>query len=92
MKDILLKLIDQLPSILIAAASLLGAVFAYRNGKKSDVIKSQNEENGLKTDGLKTQGEEIHTLVNGNVAKMRADLADAIHRVEELERARKEPR
>lgn len=89
MKDIILKLIDQLPSILVAMASFLAAVFAYRNGQKSDAIKVQAAVNMEKTDAIKTQGEEIHTLVNGNVKKMRADLADALERVSKLETAAK---
>lgn len=88
MKEIVLKLIDQLPAILIAAASLLGAMFAWRNGKKADVLKTQNEATAIKTDGLKTQGEEIHTLVNGNLQKLRDRLADAILRVQQLEAER----
>lgn len=89
MKDIVLKLIDTLPSILTAAGVFAGVVLAWRNGKKSDAIKTEAALQAAatleKTDALKTQGEEIHTLVNGGMAKLKRELAAAVLRNDDLE-------
>lgn len=89
---IILSLIDHLPGILSAVAGVVTAagilvtgILTWQNGKKVDTVAVQSVANGQKSD-------DIHTLVNGDRAKLQAQLAEALQRVEQLETATKEPR
>lgn len=77
---VLMKLIDQAPPILTGLGVLLGVLLSWRNGRKSDAIKTQN-------DDLKTQGDDIHALVNSNLDRVKKQLALALSRIDDLERA-----
>lgn len=97
--DHLPGILSAVAGVVTAAGILVTGILTWQNGKKVDRIKTQADDlstqtavNGqkaddinTKADGLKSQGDEIHGLVNGNLAKLRAQLADAIQRVEHLE-------
>ena len=67
-------LIGQLAAIILAIATLIGVA---TNCFVSWRAKQVTVKNGEKTDVLVTKADDIHTLVNGGLAKMKSDLAIA---------------